>query len=132
MKKLFFAFSSILILFNYACSTGQAQPNSTLLPPSEFKKKVESSEKPIILDVRSPGEYRDGHLINAVNINWNDDAFDKQVQSLDKNSPVFVYCYGGGRSSSAATELRKQGFINVYDLEGGLEAWREAGLPEVK
>jgi thioredoxin 1 len=132
MKRLIIGLSSILILFIYACSTGHAQSNPNLLPPTEFKKKVEVTEKAIILDVRTPEEYQDGHLANAVNMNWNDDAFDKQIKTLDKNSPVFVYCYGGGRSSSAAKELRKQGFTNVYDLKGGMEAWRETGLPEVK
>jgi len=133
MKKLLLGISSIAILFIYACSPGQAQSNSTLLPPTEFKKKWDANiEKAVILDVRSPEEYRDGHLQSAVNMDWNGDNFDKQIQTLDKNSQVFVYCYGGGRSSSAAKELRKQGFKNVYDLKGGFEAWREAGLPEIK
>ena len=133
MKKLFIGFSSILILFIYACSTGQAQSNPNLLPPIEFKKQLDNNyEKAVILDVRTPEEYRDGHLHNAVNMDWDGNDFTKQIQTLDKNAPVFVYCYAGGRSSSAAKELRKQGFKNVYDLKGGFEAWREAGLPEVK
>ncbi len=132
MKKLFIGLSSITLLFIYACSTGQTQSSANLLPPTDFKAKVESTQSAVILDVRTPEEYHDGHLANAVNMDWNDDAFGQQIKPLDKNAPVFVYCYGGGRSSAAAKELRKQGFKEVYDLKGGMSAWREAGLPEVK
>jgi len=132
MKKLIIAFSTLIILFIYACSAGHAQSNANLLPPTEFKKKVETTDKAVIIDVRTPDEYKDGHLSNAVNMNWNDDTFGQQIKSLDKNAPVFVYCYAGGRSSAAAKELRKQGFKEVYDMQGGMSAWRDAGLPEVK
>ena len=130
--KIFFSFlASSLFLVLYSCSS-QAQSNDHLLPPTEFKKKVETTDRAVIVDVRTPDEYKDGHLANAVNMNWNDDAFGQQIKSLDKNAPVFVYCYAGGRSSAAAKELRKQGFKEVYDMKGGISAWREAGLPEVK
>jgi|WetSurMetagenome_2_1015567.scaffolds.fasta_scaffold47118_3 thioredoxin 1 len=132
MKKLIIGFTAIMLLFLYACSSSQAQPAGSLLPPADFKKKVESTEKAVLLDVRTPEEYKDGHLANAVNMNWNDESFGTQIKSLDKNAPVFVYCYAGGRSSAAAKELRKQGFKEVYDMQGGMSAWRTAGLPEVK
>jgi len=132
MIKLLIGISLFITLFIYSCSSSQAQSNESLLPPSEFKKKVDSSANAIILDVRKPDEYGDGHLANAVNMNWNDDSFGTKIQTLDKAAPVFVYCYGGGRSSAAAKELRKQGFTEVYDLKGGFEAWRKASLPEVK
>ena len=120
----------MLLLILYSCS-GQAQ-SGYLLPPNDFKKKVETTENPVIVDVRTPEEYSEGHLANAMNMDWDGDAFHQQIQSLDKNASVFVYCYGGGRSSAAAKELKKQGFKNVYDLKGGFSAWKKAGLPEVK
>jgi len=79
MKKLLLATSSILILFIYACSTSQAQPNANLLPPTEFKKQLDNNyEKAVILDVRTPEEYRDGHLHNAVNMDWDGNDFTKK------------------------------------------------------
>jgi rhodanese-related sulfurtransferase len=130
MKTFLYCIASLLSLVCYSCSS-HAQPG-TLLPPAEFKKKVESSSQPIIVDVRTPEEYSEGHLPDAVNMDWDGDHFDQQIQSLDKHASVFVYCYGGGRSSGAAKEMRKQGFKNVYDLKGGFSAWKKAGLPEVK
>ena len=130
MKTALSIFASLLALFLYSCSS-HAQPG-TLLPPNDFKKKVESTSQPVIVDVRTPEEYSDGHLSDAVNIDWDGDTFDQQIQVLDKNASVFVYCYGGGRSSGASKEMRKQGFKNVYDLKGGFAAWKKAGLPEVK
>ncbi len=130
MKALFSVFTSLLALFLYSCSS-QAQPG-TLLPPTEFKKKIESTTNPVVVDVRTLEEYREGHLANAVNMDWEGDSFNSLIKSLDKNASVFVYCYGGGRSSDAAEEMRKQGFKNVYDLKGGFAAWKKAGLPEVK
>ena len=126
MKTLFTVFASLFVLVLYSCSSN-AQPG-TLLPPHDFKKKIENSANPIIVDVRTPEEYNEGHIAWSVNIDWDGDDFDSQIQALDKNASVFVYCYGGGRSSGAAKEMRKQGFKNVYDLKGGFAAWKEAGL----
>ena len=130
MKTFLYGIASMLAFALYSCS-GQAQPG-TLLPPHDFKKQIENSANPIIVDVRTPEEYSEGHLAASVNIDWDGDNFDQQIQTLDKNASVFVYCYGGGRSSGAAKEMRKQGFKNVYDLKGGFAAWKKAGLPEVK
>jgi len=61
--------------------------------------------------------------------NWNQpDQFRERVQSLDKQKPVYVYCLVGGRSSAAAQWLREQGFT-VYNLQGGINAWKKANKP---
>jgi len=130
MKTFIYCFFSLLSLILYSC-VSQAQ-SGTLLPPADFKKKIENTTNPVIVDVRTPEEYSDGHLPDAVNIDWEGNHFDHQIQTLDKNASVFVYCYGGGRSSDAAEEMRKHGFKNVYDLKGGYAAWKKAGFPEVK
>lgn len=130
MKTFLYGIVSLLVVTLNSCSS-KAQPG-TLLAPTDFKKKVDATENPVIVDVRTPEEYSEGHLADAVNMDWEGDSFNSQIKSLDKNASVFVYCYGGGRSSEAAKEMRKQGFKNVYDLKGGFSAWRKAGLPEVK
>lgn len=70
------------------------------MKPEDFAQKINSTSQPQILDVRTPKEFSDQHLDNAVNINWNSDDFDKKVAGLDKSKPVFVYCLSGGRSST--------------------------------
>jgi thioredoxin len=112
-----------------SCSIGQGS-SKTDLSPSEFSKQLKETENPTILDVRTPGEFGEGHIQNALNIDWNGSSFDVQVSKLDKNTTVFVYCLSGGRSGSAASQLRSNGFKNVLELDGGMMAWRSAGLTE--
>jgi thioredoxin len=112
-----------------SCSIGQGS-TKTDLSPTEFSKQLSETENPTILDVRTPSEFAEGHIENALNIDWNGSSFDAQVSKLDKNKTVFVYCLSGGRSSSAANQLRSNGFKKVFELDGGMMAWRSAALPE--
>jgi len=112
-----------------SCSIGQGS-SQTDLSPAEFSKQLKETENPTVLDVRTPGEFAEGHIQNALNIDWNGANFDAQVSKLDKKSPVFVYCLSGGRSASAASQLRTLGFTKVLELDGGMMGWRSAGLPE--
>jgi len=124
---LFISISLILILS--ACSSGQTQSNKNSLSPKEFSEKIKQTSDAVILDVRTPGEYADGHLINAKNVDWNGNDFDAQIKMIDKSKPVFVYCQAGGRSESAAKKMRKEGYKEVYELKGGFEEWQDAKLP---
>ncbi len=83
-----------------------------------------------LLDVRTPQEFADGHISNALLADWNDQKeFLHRIQYLNKKKPVFVYCLGGGRSAAAQNFLKEQGFLNVINLSGGITAWKAAGLP---
>ena len=99
------------------------------LNPREFQAKIKELKNETIIDVRTPEEYSEGHIQDAINIDWNSAEFSDEVAKLDKSKPVMVYCYVGGRSGSAAQALRGMGF-QVYDLQGGISAWRKEGLPE--
>jgi len=117
-----FAFSS--------CTNGQTQTSNTNLTATEFAEKIKELHSAPIVDVRTPDEFSKGHLQNAFNYNWNGNDFQKQISKLDKSKPVFVYCLSGGRSSSAASQMRSEGFKEVYELSGGIMKWRAANLPE--
>jgi thioredoxin 1 len=117
----------VAFLFN---SCAQSQQGKFLLTPKEFSEKLKSNPSAVLVDVRSSEEFENGHLINALNYNWNDEAFDQQIAKLDSSKPVYVYCMSGGRSSSAANSIRKRGFKNVFELDGGIMQWRAAQLPE--
>ncbi len=99
---------------------------------NEFEKKLTNAKEKTILDVRTSGEFSEGHLANAVNIDFYKSDFKQSVSKLDKNKPVFVYCLGGGRSSSAADILKDLGFKQVVNMEGGMKAWSGAKKPVVK
>lgn len=81
-----------------------------------------------IFDVRTAGEFNTGHLPNALQADYTrKDEFKDRVQYLDKQKPVYIYCLSGGRSSAAAKWMRENGFNQVVELEGGINAWKQAG-----
>lgn len=128
MYRYVLSFITLLLL---GCSNGQNSTGKTQISAAEFSEKIEELGAPQLIDVRTAEEFEGGHLKNAVNFDWNSDGFMKQVASLDKTKPVFVYCLSGGRSSSAAAAMRKNGFTEVYEMDGGMMQWRAQKLPEV-
>ncbi|TKD66984.1 rhodanese-like domain-containing protein [Flavobacterium sp. ASW18X] len=76
-----------------------------------------------LIDVRTPQEYGAGHIDDAKNINVGSADFVQQIQGLDKEQPVYLYCKMGGRSNKAAQVLKKQGFTKIYDYTGGYNDW---------
>ena len=119
---------SIAALLFYLLPSCSAQDQK--LNAANFNNKLKQTPGAVLLDVRTPEEFNKGHLVNALNIDWNNGGFEKQVSRLDKEKPVFVYCLSGGRSAAAAKAMRDDGFKKVYELEGGILKWRAAGLPE--
>jgi rhodanese-related sulfurtransferase len=113
-------------LLAVAC-TSVAQKND--LPVAQFKDGIAKPDIQI-LDVRTQGEYNSGHLKGAFLADWTQPkVFEERVKSLDKNKPVYTYCLSGGRSSAAAAKLRQEGFKEVYNMEGGMMAWKGAQMP---
>ena len=86
-------------------------------------------EDAVVIDVRESGEWTTGHIANARHVALS--QIDKQLGDLEKfkSRPVIVCCASGNRSSSACSKLRKAGFEKVFNLSGGIGAWKEAGLP---
>ncbi len=117
----------ISLTFFFACTN--AQTNGDKLSVNDFEKTLNTTHDAQIVDVRTPEEFNNGHLKNALNIDWNGDKFEAQLKNLDKNKPQFVYCLSGGRSSSAAELMRKEGFKKVYEMKGGMMAWNSANKP---
>jgi rhodanese-related sulfurtransferase len=117
---------SILVWALIASCTGQKNNN---LSPKDFKDRM--TPDVTVLDVRTPGEFKSGHLDKAINIDIKSDQFEAKCGQLDKSKPVLVYCLGGGRSSRAGKMLRDKGFT-VQELKGGIDAWQDEGFPVVK
>ena len=93
----------------------------------EFNKAV-AAKTGVVVDVRTPGEYAQGHLVGAKNIDFMNGDFAKNFSKLDKKTPVLIYCKSGGRSGRAAKKLEKMGFT-VYNMQGGFMGWTAQGLP---
>jgi rhodanese-related sulfurtransferase len=86
-------------------------------------------EDAVVLDVRSIAEFKDGHIVNAVNIPLNGLGNNLKQLERHKDKPIVAVCRSGSRSASACRLLRKQGFENVKNLRGGMMAWESANLP---
>lgn len=83
----------------------------------------------IIVDVRTPGEFREGHLPGAVNMDYFGGPFETQIQSLPKTAPVLLYCRTGNRSGSAYDAMTKAGVGNILHMNEGIIVWQKLGLP---
>jgi rhodanese-related sulfurtransferase len=119
----------MILLLSVSCRNS-AQTASEL-PPEKYEQAI-SAGKVQLLDVRTAEEFRSGHLKDALQADWTDrNQFKDRTQHLDKGKPVFVYCLSGGRSAAAADYLRSQGFKDVTNLSGGINAWKRAGRPLV-
>lgn len=125
--KRFFPLLLVVTTCLISCQN-QAQEKASM-PAPEFSKAIDKGGVQV-LDVRTAEEYNGGHLKNALQADWKNQAqFKDRTQYLDKNKPVYVYCLGGGRSAQAADYLRQNGYAQVVNLEGGMTAWRNANLP---
>ena len=86
----------------------------------------------VILDVRTPAEFREGHLPGAVNMDYFGGPFETQIQSLPKTAPVLLYCRTGNRSASAYETMTKAGIGNILHMNEGITKWQQLGLPQEK
>lgn len=131
MKKSIGIFSLGVVFLFAACgddSKGGYKSGSV----QQFDSVITASSDEQILDVRTPEEFAEGHLIGAQNIDWKNADFSINVGALDKTKPVLVYCHSGNRSKSAAEYLANNGFTIVYELDGGISSWEAAGKPTEK
>ncbi|WP_164913650.1 rhodanese-like domain-containing protein [Methanoculleus taiwanensis] len=99
------------------------------LAPQEARTFIEM-DAPIVVDVRTPAEYAGGHLAGAINIDSS--SLGNRIGEMDPNATYLLYCKAGVRSGNALGLMQDAGFTRVYDIEGGITAWKAAGLPVVQ
>ena len=95
-------------------------------------KLLNSDHSIIVLDVRTPDEFKSGHIPGAKNLDFFSDDFAKQLAALDKSKTYLVHCASGGRSSQACKVFEKDNFPSVLHLNEGFKAWEKAGKPVEK
>ncbi len=105
----------------------KAQLNN--LSPKDFAAQIKATAQAVIIDVRTEQEYAVGHITNAINIDYLDEAFWDKIEALTSTdtSTFFVYCRSGRRSIRACTLMRNGGFDNarIFNLDGGYSLWVE-------
>ncbi|MDN4186499.1 MAG: rhodanese-like domain-containing protein [Dehalococcoides mccartyi] len=118
------------------CDTGSAVDDANLpsvqnISVAEAKALIDRnavSADFIILDVRTPSEYAQGHIPGAVNLDYYA-SFEASLSAFDKTKTYLVYCRTGNRSASAARLMLDNGFAAIYNMQGGINAWISGGLP---
>jgi phage shock protein E len=93
---------------------------------------IELSANTVVIDVRTPGEFAEGHLEGAINIDVQAADFDAQITELPTDGDYVVYCRSGNRSATAVTRMEGLGFDSLLDAGGVGEASASTGLPVVK
>lgn len=94
----------------------------TVLESLAFEQKI-AEEGVQLVDVRTPEEWKDGIIANALLIDYFNDNFKTKLKELDKSKPIAVYCKSGGRSGKTTKLLAELGFKDIYDLKGGYLNW---------
>jgi rhodanese-related sulfurtransferase len=109
--------------FLYACNT-----SSNILDVTQFEQKL-SDTNIVLIDVRTPQEYSQGHIAGSLNIDFYGDNFESEMKAIDQSKTILVYCKSGNRSGKAINILAKNNFKNIYDLSGGITNWVNSGKP---
>ena len=117
--------AAVAVLGTVACSR---------LAGTKPAEAAELAKRPgtFVLDVRTEGEYAQGHLERSVLIPVQQLPGRLSELPADKQAPILVYCAVGGRSALAAGLLKAKGYKQVHDLAGGISAWQGAGVPVVR
>ncbi len=117
-----------MLLFSLLCACTMLESSAVKVSQQQLLERMAAHEDMLILDVRTPGEYSEGYIGNALNIDHRDiDARLAEIAAF-KNKPVIVYCYSGMRAGVVEAKLIEHGFDQVQHLEGDWSAWKDAGL----
>ena len=123
MRSFFRSILIFILLIPGSCN----EPKQEVLTLDITEFKLEDAGKGVLVDVRTPEEFSEGHLPGAVNINVLADDFKEKVGELKKRKPVYLYCKAGTRSKKASVILDSLDFRHIYNLDGGFNAWEGAG-----
>jgi len=128
MKYLLFSFG---FLFSTFITFGQSQiiEDFTVLQCDSLIKANSNNPNFVILDVRTLGEYNPQHLEGAIMRDFYASDFTEQLNALNKDKTYLLHCRSGGRSGIALNNMKNLGFVEVYNMLGGINAWDNKSLP---
>ena len=112
--------AALLVLILAGC--GQSPAGASVDISVDEALRLWQNKEAIIIDVRTPGEYRDGHIPGVVNIPL--DELEKRIGEIPKDKKVVLICRTGSRSAQGTRLLRSKGFNNVYNSTGGMSTWK--------
>ena len=101
------------------------------ISPGELQDEMQKNNT-VIIDLRNNKKFGDSHIRGAVNAEYHEKTFLRDIQGIDKKSAVILYCGEGVKSDRAAVIMKKNGFSNIRILEGGYSRWLNEGFPSDK
>lgn len=128
MRRLLISLLTIGLIAT-ACGTTTETGVVSVSASDAYAITTEPPADLVVLDVRTPEEFSEGHLTNAVNVDFYATDFAANLAALDKDVPYVLYCRSGNRSGITAGEMRSLGFTEVYEIDGGILSWLDNGLP---
>ncbi len=117
-------FLPVFISFAEPAAPVAAPKNVTV---NEAEKIIKTDPKVVVIDVRTPEEFKAGHIPGAKNLDFFGDDFAKQIAALDKSKTYIVHCAAGGRSAQACKIIEQVKLPSVYHMNEGFKAWEKAG-----
>ena len=110
------------------------QITEDITPQEAFTLIQENQDNPdfVIIDVRTPNEFAEGHIENAIIIDYYSETFRDDVNKLDKDKTYLIYCRSGGRSGKTLDIMEELNFREVHNVSGGIIQWKAEGLPTVQ
>ncbi len=118
----------VVILFTMACMPMSEGADIT---PKQLAELLRRDPSVVVVDVRTPEEYGQGHIAGSRQIDYYSAEFHERLQRLPKDRDVVLYCRSGKRSSDAKSFLVSIGYSRVFNLNGGIIAWKKDRLPIV-
>lgn len=121
----------VVVLVVVAAAACSADPDSAVdvVSPEEAYDVLSENSAAIVLDIRTPEEFAENRIEGAVNIDFYAADFEDRIAALDRDANYVMYCRSGNRSGQARPVFETLGFADVADVDGGIVAWHEAGLP---
>jgi len=124
------ALTAMIAVLAGACSSGSVTQTIELVSPSKAAEVIaDQPDGLVVLDIRTPEEFNEARLADAIMVDYYAADFADQLDQLDKNVPYVLYCRTGNRSSDAVKTMKELGFTEVYEIDGGIVNWYEQGYP---
>jgi phage shock protein E len=135
MKTILFLIAAVFSV--YACIDKQQTPQgnkqqTTQITSQEAMEMLNTQDSIIVLDVRTAGEFLQGHIKGSLNMDINQPDFNTKIEGLDKNGTYIVLCRTHNRSTLAIKNMEQKGFKHMYQMSDGFSGWSLNALPVEK
>lgn len=126
--------ASLCLHLETGTASSKTQIIENITPKEAYTLILKNKDNPdfVILDVRTPREFANGHIENALNLDYYSETFKDDLNSLEKNKTYLIYCRSGRRSGKALDMMKELNFSRAYNMLGGITQWKTEGLSTTK